>query len=150
MKRIICVCLVLVLALAAFASCGAKEADYKLGIGSAVSEDLAKIKTSLTTASVVLDADGKVVLCRIDTIDVAPLVKEDGSFEPAASYSTKAELGADYGMLSDYGSKLAEWDDQAKFFETYVVGPLVHLMETLIQAEMDPTNNTLFAPYPYR
>ncbi len=140
MKKLICVCLVLVLALASLVACGGEkntEADYKLGIGTAVSENLDNIKLSITTASVVLDADGKVALCRLDTVDVQPVINDDGTFTPAATYKTKAELGADYGMLSDYGSKLAEWDDQAKFFETYVVGKTVSEISAIKTKDAD-------------
>ena len=102
---------------AVLVSCGAKE--YTLGIGAAVTGDALKVTT--TVASVVLDADGKIVSCRIDAVDVKPTVEDDGSISVAASYATKAEQGDDYGMVK-YGASDKEWHTQAKFFENAVVG----------------------------
>lgn len=131
MKKIVALILVLSLSLFCFAACKGKdknndnnndnnnntntqvEKTYSLAIGVDVSQDAAEVAE--TVAVIVTDADGKIVLCRIDAIQI------DGT-DTAKACKSKAELGDDYGMLSDYGSKLAEWDDQAKAFESYVVG----------------------------
>ena len=124
MKKIVALILVLSLSLFCFAACKGKdknndnnndnnntntqvEKTYSLAIGVDVSQDAAEVAETV--------ADGKIVLCRIDAIQI------DGT-DTAKACKSKAELGDDYGMLSDYGSKLAEWDDQAKAFESYVVG----------------------------
>lgn len=121
MKKIISLALVSLVILALLVSCGAKEKDYTFGIGIAQSNTPAKFSVVTTAATVVLDAEGKVVLCRLDSVD-ASAKYEDGALVTSAEYKTKAEQGDDYGMLSDYGSKLAEWHTQAEFFEKYVVG----------------------------
>ncbi len=120
MKKIVSLILVLCLAAAMLVACGSKEAEYKLGIGAAVTGD--GLKVSTTVASVVLDTNGKVVACRIDAVDVKPEADDAGALTVAAEYPTKAELGDAYGMLSAYGSSLAEWYTQAEYFEGVVVG----------------------------
>ena len=127
MKKIIALILVLSLSLFCFAACKGKNKDnndnnlpeektYSLAIGIDVAQDAAEV--TKTVALVVTDANGKIVLCRLDSIAL------DGT-EPTKAFESKAELGDEYGMLTnndDFGSKLAEWDDQAKAFENYVVG----------------------------
>ena len=123
MKKILSLVLVLsllVLSVFALASCKQEpeEKDYQLAIGVAVTQSGAKV--SKTAAAIVIDKDGKIVLCRIDAVDFTAKLN-DGELNTAAP-ATKAEQGDNYGMLSSYGSSLAEWDDQAKFFESKVVG----------------------------
>ncbi len=124
MKRIVSLILVLCMTAVLFAACGAKTQNYELGIGMAVTANNASLKYSATVAAVVSDADGKVVECRIDAIDITAKI-ENGAVVKSADFKSKAELGKNYGMLSDYGSKLAEWDDQAKYFENAVKGKTV-------------------------
>jgi len=128
MKKILSVILVLCLAAAMLVACGdkpdnageTKEVDYTLGIGAAVTNDDFKVTT--TVASVVLDADGKVVICRLDAVDVKPAVDaESGALTIEAAYATKREQGDNYKMVT-YGGAKAEWYKQAEYFETAVVG----------------------------
>ncbi len=124
MKRIICLALVVVLCLTAFVACGDKEKEYTLGLGVQFGEVSAS-QTNATVATVVLDKDGKIVLCRIDAIQNKYAVA-DG----AVTFSvldTKMELGDNYKMAAFgtpnvEGGTVKEWYDQAKAFENYVVG----------------------------
>ena len=124
MKKIVSLILVLCMTAILFAACGAKAQNYELGIGMAVTANNAKLKYSATVAAVVVDAEGKVVECRIDAIDITATL-ENGAVVKSSDFKSKAEQGDAYGMLSDYGSKLAEWDDQAKYFENAVKGKTV-------------------------
>ena len=124
MKRIVSLILVLCMTAVLFVACGAKAENYELGIGMAVTANNAKLKYSATVAAVVVDAEGKIVDCRIDVVDITATLA-DGAVTASSDFKSKAELGDAYGMLSDYGSKLAEWDDQAKYFETAVKGKTV-------------------------
>ena len=97
--------------------------EFKLGMGIVTSFDSCdtnKAQLDSTAATVVLDAEGKIVLCRIDCAQNAMDVT-DGFLTLGGDYRTKMEKGADYGMagVSPIG---AEWDAQAKAFEEYVVG----------------------------
>jgi len=121
MKRIIAFALLACMLVLALAACGPANKEYKLAIGVAVTDTVATLETEQTVAAVVLDKDNKIVACRIDTLAVKATVT-DGAVDSAPTYKTKMELGDDYGMLSDYGSKLAEWDDQVKALESFVVG----------------------------
>ena len=104
------------------------EATYKLGMGIVVNTDSSKTgnaQVDATVATVVTDADGKIVLCRIDVAQNKMNVA-DGVVDTAATFKTKMELGKDYGMEgkvdNDGNGVMKEWDEQAKAFEAYVVG----------------------------
>ena len=89
-----------------FEASDAREAEeLKLGYATI---DSAK---GQVVAAVVIDASGKVVAVKIDEIDLSKGVIE----------SKKAQ-GDAYGMLSDWGSKLAEWDDQIAHLERTMIG----------------------------
>lgn len=101
---------------------GCYKDDYALMIGVHTSQSGASVTN--TVAAVVIDKDYKIVNCRIDSIEVKAALTEDGKVDGTKTYESKVELGDRYGMyLSPWGgSKLAEWDDQVKAFEEYVIG----------------------------
>ena len=130
MKKIVamllCVCMV-----AALAACGAKQSEYKLGMGVVVNMDSSaetNAQVDATVAAVVTDASGKIVSCRLDVAQNKMNVT-DGVVDTEQTFRTKMELGSDYGMAGNpYSSdnngdgKVLEWNEQAKAFESYVVG----------------------------
>ena len=122
---VLCLCMMLTM-VTVFASCG--KADYKLGMGVVVSMDSSKTGTAqvdATVATVVTDADGKIVACRIDVAQNAMAVAE-GAVKTDATFKTKMEKGTEYGMAgkvdNDDNGVMLEWDAQAKAFEAWVVG----------------------------
>jgi len=118
MKKLISLLMILTVVLTALVGCGDKapvEKDYSLSIGVVVTEDLAKNKITQTAATVVTDAEGKIVLCRLDCVDFTAKYGDDGALITTAPTS-KASLG-DYYMM-DAGS----WASQGKALEGYVVG----------------------------
>ena len=128
MKRILAVLLCAVMVLAAVA-CAPAEKEYKLGMGVVVSMDSSKTgnaQVDATVATVVTDADGKIVACRIDVAQNKMAVT-DGAVDTAKAFETKMELGTRYNMAA-YGSdndgdgRVLEWDAQTKAFEQYVIG----------------------------
>ena len=133
MKKIIALILALCLTMALVA-CGEKqpaapqEADYKLGMGIVLNMDSSKAENAqvdATVATVVLDAEGKIVSCRIDVAQNKMKVV-GGAVDTAATFKTKMELGTAYGMAGKVDNNgdgvMLEWDEQAKAFEAYVVG----------------------------
>ena len=121
----ILLCAIMLVALVA-CDTGAKEADYKLGMGVVVSMDSSKdglAQVDATVAAVVTDADGKIVSCRID---VAQNKYTLGTDKADKKFETKMELGSRYGMEgkvdNDGNGVKLEWDAQAKAFEAWVVG----------------------------
>ena len=133
MKKTIALILALCLTLALVA-CGEKqpaapqEAEYKLGMGIVLNMDSSKAENAqvdATVAAVVLDAEGKIVSCRIDVAQNKMKVV-GGAVDTAATFKTKMELGSAYGMAGKVDNNgdgvMLEWDAQAKAFEEYVVG----------------------------
>ena len=115
MKRLISLLLVLVVVLTALVSCGNKEKDYSLAIGVVLTEKLASNKLTQTVATIVTDADGKIVLCRLDCVDFTAKYAEDGTLNTTAPTSKVAQ-GESYMMPS------GSWASQGKALENYVVG----------------------------
>ena len=127
MKKILAIALCLIMVLSVVA-CGTKEADYKLGLGVVVSTASSKegnAQVDATIATVVTDAEGKIVLCRIDVAQNKMAIT-DGAVDTAKTFETKMELGSRYGMEgkvdNDGNGVMLEWDAQAKAFESFVVG----------------------------
>ena len=112
--------------------------EYTLGMGVSLNMDSSKsgnAQVDATVAAVVLDAEGKIVSCRIDCAQSKMDISE-GTVDTAAEFKTKMELGDDYGMVA-YGNAIAEWDAQAKAFEEYVVGKTGEEVAAIETAEND-------------
>ena len=142
MKKIIALILALCLTLALVA-CGEKqpaapqEAEYKLGMGIVLNMDSSKAENAqvdATVAAVVLDAEGKIVSCRIDVAQNKMKVV-GGAVDTAATFKTKMELGSAYGMAGKVDNNddgvMLEWNEQAKAFEEYVVGKTAAEVEAI-------------------
>lgn len=128
--------------------CACGSAEYKLGLGVALntaSSATNNAQVDATFAAVVLDKAGKIVSCRLDCVQDKMDVT-DGAVDTAKTFKTKMELGDDYNMVKFSDAK-AEWYDQAKAFEAYVVGKTaaeVQAIETTVNEEghavsVDPT-----------
>ena len=122
MKKIISLTLVLVMVLAAFAFVACDpieetpaEKTYNLAIGVVVTPNAASGKITETVATIVTDADGKVVLCKVDCIDYTAKYGEDGALVTTAPAS-KVTLGDNYMMPA------GSWAKQVTALEAYVVG----------------------------
>ena len=142
MKKIIAI-LMLICMVFALAACGAKPAEYKLGMGIAV-KDNSKTGTAQVdacAAAVVLDKDGKIVACRIDVAQNKMDVT-DGAVDPEATFRTKAEKKEDYGMVA-YGGATYEWYQQAQAFEQYTVGKTADEIANIATAQNG--EHTVFA-----
>ena len=143
MKKLFSLILIVALLTLTLAGCAHfYKSDYALMIGISTSQSLTSqppenpteffSEVTHTVAAIVIDKDYKIVSCRIDCISVKAALDAEGNVFAADSrgnkleaIKSKAELGSAYGMLTNspyYGSSLAEWDDQAKAFETYVKG----------------------------
>ena len=115
------------------------EQSYTLGMGIVVSLDssssynVAENKPGVaqfdaTVATVVLDAEGKIVACRLDAVQNKAELNNNGTYT-VKNLLTKMELGDDYNMAK-YGQNMdwngdsivKEWYEQAKAFEKYVIG----------------------------
>ena len=131
MKKIVAF-LLLACMMLSLAACGSSGSEYKLGMGVDLSTDSSKennAQVDATVAAVVTDKDGKIVACRLDVAQ-SKLDVTGGAVDAAKTFQTKMELGDDYGMVA-YGNAIAEWYDQAKAFESYVVGKTAAEVEGL-------------------
>ena len=130
MKKIISLVLVLAFVLVGFVACNkttdegnngtttavtATEKSYTLAL--AVDTAISGTKVSNNVMALVIDADNKIVAARIDCVEATPELDEAGALVAQASVTTKVELGAAYS-----GMKAGSWADQAKAFETWLVG----------------------------
>lgn len=105
--------------------------DIKLGIGVATEVDSstasAKDDADGTAnmyshfAAVVTDADGAILADLIDAIQPQIAFNKAGEIGDLTFKGSKKELKEDYGM-KEYSDAIAEWYDQAKCFEEYIVG----------------------------
>lgn len=140
MKKLTCVLLsvLMLLSVSTFVACG--EPSLKLGLGvytstpsaTNASEDAdGQGKVAITAAVIMVDADGKVVACQLDTADNTVKYTLDGKAVANDGFKTKYEQGAKYGMV-EYGHAAKEWFEQADAFETVVVGKTLAEIKALV------------------
>lgn len=120
MKKLISILLLACIITVALYSCAKKEREYTLSTGTVLSEDLSSSSLSITSAAVVCDTDGRIVLCRLDCAELEART-ENGKVKSYVVEKTKHELRDDYGMKEN-SSAFAEWYVQAENFEKKVVG----------------------------
>lgn len=82
-----------------------------------------------TVAVITVDADGKVVACKIDVAQIKGSWTEAGKANATTEFRTKGEQGNDYGM-SRIGK--TEWYAQADAFEGVVVGKTLAEIQALV------------------
>jgi predicted small lipoprotein YifL len=104
----------------------AAAAEYKLGMGIVVSTASSSSEKHLaqvdaTVATVVLDAEGKIVACRIDVAQNKMDVTDGVPVPKTEEFQTKVELKDAYNMKGASAIGL-EWYEQALNFENYVIG----------------------------
>ncbi|MDO4500970.1 MAG: hypothetical protein Q4B60_06835 [Erysipelotrichaceae bacterium] len=135
------------------------EATYKLGMGTTVSLDSSKAgnaQVDATVAAVILDAEGKIVDCRIDVAQNKTAISEDGEIATeGVTFLSKYEKGEDYHMDDFAEDCTRDWYLQADSFAAYVVGKTaaeVEATETRVRGEDEPhpgyvvaADETLFA-----
>ena len=146
MKKIISVVLaaLMLLSVASFTSCGEAE-TLKFGMGiyaaygdvnSADGETNGAGEVIATVAAVLVDANGKIVKCELDTADNTVEYTSAGA-AVAGEFATKAELGDNYNMAA-YGQdlngdgKVLEWYAQADAFEATCAGKTVDEVKALV------------------
>ena len=151
MKKFLTILLCVFMAFAVVACCGegetpAAEKTYKLGMGIVVNMDSSatgNAQVDATVATVVTDADGKIVACRLDCAQNKMAIA-DGAFDKTKAFETKMELGDRYGMGgkpyspdNDGDGRVLEWDAQAKAFEAYAVGKTAAQIDAMETQEVN-------------
>lgn len=119
MKKIISLLIILTIVASLFVACAKEETptekDYTLSMGVVVTPSLGSAKVTETVASIVTDADGKIVLCKLDCVDYSAKYSDDGALSTAAPTS-KVTLGESYAMPS------GSWAAQSQALANYVKG----------------------------
>ena len=80
-------------------------------------------QTDVSIAAVTVDAEGKIVACAIDAVQVKINFDKEGKLVTAldSQFKTKQELGEDYGMKAA-SSIQKEWNEQADAFAAFCIG----------------------------
>ena len=163
MKKVLSIVMVLVLVLGLVA-CGGGDADtdtdatYKLGLGVSMSlsatdasEDAdGNAQQDGTAAAVILDADGKIVACKIDVAQNKMAFTTTGEvLDKDKDFVTKKNLEFDYGMAPVSTLEEGEWFQQIAAFEEYVIGMTADDVAAIKTVEsnghMVPVDETLLA-----
>ena len=143
MKRILSIVLavLMVASVFVFASCGnTAETTLKMGLGvysvaskatNADGETNGNGQVAITAAAVLVDADGKVVKCVIDTADNKVTYTSEGKAVANTSFATKYEQGDAYNMVA-YGGAVKEWYAQADAFAALIVGKTASEIKALV------------------
>ena len=165
MKKRLALLLAAVLAVGSLTACGGgnnggNAATVKLGLGAhtdfaygshSIGDEVYGNKVTETTAqadihvaAVTLDAEGKIVDCVVDAVQVKATVDATGAMttDPATQFQTKTELGAGYGMqgASPIGK---EWDAQAQAFAAWCKGKTADEVAAGVGADGYPTDSKL-------
>ena len=129
MKKILALTLMILLVISMVA-CGnndqnnggntAEPESLKLGLGVLADASSSKLEVTINYAAVLLDKDGKIVDCEIDTV-VASAKSTDGVLALPEEVLTKGEQGDAYGMKA-YSGIGKEWYEQAQALADYCVG----------------------------
>ena len=91
-------------------------------------------KVDITVAAVTVDAEGKIVACKLDTASNTVNFTFDGKAVANEEFKTKYEMGADYNMVA-YGGAVKEWYEQADAFAALVAGKTVDEVKALVAEE---------------
>ena len=93
---------------------------------SATADKNGEAKYDVTVVAVLVDRNGVIVSCAIDSIPATVQFNATGNItsDTTAEVKTKYELGDAYGMVAWGGAK-AEWDAQIDALEAYVKGKTV-------------------------
>ena len=140
MKKILSLILaiLMIFSVVSLAGCGKTE-TLKIGFG--VVSQLSEVKNAdgenngsaeavTTVAAVLLDKDGKIVKCAIDTADNSMAFDADGKAVDATEFATKGEKGKDYGMVA-YGGAKKEWFEQRDAFISVIIGKTIDEVKAL-------------------
>lgn len=149
MKKVISVFLCLALVLTAFAGCGKTE-TFKFGIATyteitkqtdAEGDTNGIGEASVTAAAVLLDSEGKIVNCAVDTVAPKAEYTAEGKAVKGADIKSKYELKEAYGMAqSTYDvngdGTVKEWFEQADIFCNTVKGKTIDEVKKMVAEDM--------------
>ena len=171
MKKRIALLLAGVLAVASLTACGGGKTDggnadakVKVGLGACTSfsesysrgdmhqgkeAEATNAQVDIHVASVVIGADGKIVQCDIDAIQVMATVDEKGAIAEDAktTFESKTDRGTGYGM-KEWGPQPPEaigkeWFEQAAAYETWCEGKTLDQIKAGVGEDEKPVDDML-------
>lgn len=165
MKKRIALLLAALLAVGSLTACGGNNAGgndaakVKLGLGATTSfsesysigedhygapAEATNAQVDITVAAVTLDAEGKIVSCDIDAIQVKASVDATGAIaaDAATEFTSKYDLKEGYNMkgASPIGK---EWYEQVDIYEQWCIGKTVDEIKANVGAEGKSADETL-------
>lgn len=165
MKKRIALLLAALLAVGSLTACGGNNAGgndaakVKLGLGAVTSfsssysigedhygapAEATNAQVDIHVAAVTLDAEGKIVSCDIDAIQVKATVDATGAIaaDAATEFTSKNDLKEGYNMkgASPIGK---EWYEQVDIYEQWCIGKTVDEVKANVSAEGKPADETL-------
>ena len=154
MKKIFSLILsvVMLLSIVSLAGCG-KAQTLKFGMGvdsyinnptSAAADKNGSAEAVTAVAAVLLDNEGKIVKCVLDTAANKLDYTAEGKFVETKEFKTKYEQGDAYGMKA-YGGAKKEWYEQADAFAALVVGKTITDVKALIATDGKGTEDVINA-----
>ena len=157
MKKFLSIVLAVLMVATVFSMVGCgqdKENDetLKMGLGvyseygsskNADGETNGSVKVATTASAVLLDKDGKIVKCLVDTVECEVSFTSLGAIVVKDEYKTKGEQGESYNMVA-YGGATKEWFEQADAFCKVVEGKTLDEVKALI-VEGDKGNDEVIA-----
>lgn len=138
MKKGLIILALVLMALAGCAPATPAPVVYNIGTASVTSigrrditaEAPGRIRVDVTTATVVLDQDGKFVTVILDTAQNEGTFGADGVVIASEAQPTKRERGAEYNMVAN--SPIGkEWYQQVEAFEAWLVGKTLADMQAI-------------------
>lgn len=130
------------------AAAPAAEGGVKTGLGivatgavkgEASADGNGKVESNTTTAAVLVDAEGKILDCKLDVAQTTTEYTTEGKVVAGEDFRTKMEMGAEYGMVNASPIK-KEWDAQAQAFAEYVIGMTAEEVKAIPQLGADKHN----------
>lgn len=138
MKKFLALTLCLLMLIPVF-MVGCSEKTVKFGAGAfagtptvtdATEDKNGSGKLDVTFAAVLVDADGKLLACELDTASNTVNFTADGKAVANKEFKTKYEYGTDYNMVANNAVK--EWFEQADAFEKLIVGKTLDEIKALV------------------
>lgn len=126
-------------------SCTSFSESYSIGedhYGSPAEATNAQV--DIHVAAVMLDADGKIVSCAIDAIQIKATVDENGEIaeDATTTFTSKKDLKEDYAMKS--ASPIGkEWYEQVENYEQWCIGKTVEEVKAGVGEDGKPSDETL-------
>lgn len=140
MKKLIAIVLSIVMLISLLSLAGCSKAEpLKIGLGivasygekaNAKDDTNGKVDFSSTYAAVLLDSEGKIVKCAIDSGDATLSFNSKGENVAVSEFKTKYELGNNYNMVA-YGGAKKEWFEQVDAFTNLVKGKTLQDVKAL-------------------